>query len=364
MSRIINIIDKIGNTALYRKKSVLIDFRKKKSKLVVECTNKQIREVKSFWNGLKINDYWFAFCNKVYNKDNHSDFDVRFLPDDIYFYFIDPYYNSREATKYLDDKNLYDLLYTDIKRPTVLLRKINGSFLDERYDLIDVDSVLSVSKGNFVSKIPYGPGGGKGIRVWKLPNDKEELKKYISKHKDIIIENFLEQHPLMSALHKESVNTIRLVTFYDNDEVSVLSKIIRMGTGGNYVDNAHSGGIFCGINDDGSLKQYAYNTMGDRFENHPTSNIRFNGYSIPNIEKCVKVVERLALRLSRTNRLLHWDLAIDKEGNPVFIEVNMAKGELDFHQMTNGPLFGNKTKKVIEDVFHDKSKRFIQRFLS
>lgn len=101
----------------------------------------------------------------------------------------------------------------------------------------------------------YHMGRGKGIRVWRLPNDKDELKKYISRCQDIIIENFLEHHPLMSALHKESVNTIRLVTFYNNNEVRVLSKIIRIGTGGNYVDNAHSGGIFCGINDDGRLKK-------------------------------------------------------------------------------------------------------------
>lgn len=141
----------------------------------------------------------------------------------------------------------------------------------------------------------YHMGRGKGIRVWRLPNDKDELKKYISRCQDIIIENFLEHHPLMSALHKESVNTIRLVTFYNNNEVRVLSKIIRMGTGGNYVDNAHSGGIFCGINDDGRLKKYVYNTVGDRFENHPTSNIKLDGYLIPNIEKCVKIVERLAL---------------------------------------------------------------------
>lgn len=42
----------------------------------------------------------------------------------------------------------------------------------------------------------------------------------------------------------------------------------------------------------------------------------------------------------------------------------MSMGELDFHQMTNSPLFGNKTKEFIEEVFHEKSKRFIQRFLS
>lgn len=73
---------------------------KKSNNLKLKLTNRYIRDIKSFWNGIRINDYWFTFYNEIFTKDNHLDFDVRFLPDDIYFYFIDPYYNSREAAKY------------------------------------------------------------------------------------------------------------------------------------------------------------------------------------------------------------------------------------------------------------------------
>lgn len=253
------------------------------------------------------------------------------------------------------------MLYSDVKRPYTQIRKINGWVLNNDYCSLCDDIDFSIVKGKLISKIPNGPGGANGISLWNLPDEIDDFKKYFSEHNDIIVEEYIEQHPLLSALHKESVNTIRLVTFSHNNEISVLSMIIRMGVGNNYVDNAHFGGIFCGIDNNGKLKKYAYNNRGDKFECHPTSKITFEGYVIPNINECIMTVKTIAMRLSNTNKLLHWDMVIDKDGNPVFVEVNMAMGELDFHQMTNGPLFGDMTKDVIEEVFQQKSKRIIQK---
>lgn len=50
-------------------------------------------------------------------------------------------------------------------------------------------------------------------------------------------------------------------------------------------------------------------------------------------------------------RLVSWDIAIDKNGNAVLIEANMRKGGINFHQFNNGPLFGNLTERVLEEVF-------------
>ena len=53
-------------------------------------------------------------------------------------------------------------------------------------------------------------------------------------------------------------------------------------------------------------------------------------------------------------RLVSWDIAIDSVGQPVFIEMNPAYGELDFHQLNNGPIFGEDTEEVLEEVFGKK----------
>lgn len=37
---------------------------------------------------------------------------------------------------------------------------------------------------------------------------------------------------------------------------------------------------------------------------------------------------------------------------PVLIEANLCSGELDFHQLNNGPIFGDETKEILMEVFN------------
>lgn len=50
-------------------------------------------------------------------------------------------------------------------------------------------------------------------------------------------------------------------------------------------------------------------------------------------------------------RLISWDFAVDIDHEPVMIEANLRYGELDFHQLNNGPLFGKDTRKILDEVF-------------
>lgn len=36
------------------------------------------------------------------------------------------------------------------------------------------------------------------------------------------------------------------------------------------------------------------------------------------------------------------------------IEANLCDGQLDLHQLTNGPLFGDDTVKILDEVFSAK----------
>ena len=143
------------------------------------------------------------------------------------------------------------------------------------------------------------------------------------------------------------------MTFYYNDEVHVLSSVLRMGRDGARVDNASSGGIFCGIDADGTLKECAYDTKGNRWTQHPQGTI-FKGLKITGYEKCCELVKSLAGRFCTTSKLLSWDLAVGEDGEPVVIEVNMTFGQVDFHQMCNGPIFGELTGEVLSQVFAPK----------
>ena len=124
-----------------------------------------------------------------------------------------------------------------------------------------------------------------------------------------------------------------------------------MGVDSGRVDNVTAGGISCGINNDGTLKKYAtaYYT-GEKFERHPQGFI-FDGYKVPSYDKAVKLIMEAAPLIPHF-RLVSWDIAIDKEGEPVLIEANMRKGGINLNQFNNGPLFGELTEKILDEVFN------------
>ena len=77
----------------------------------------------------------------------------------------------------------------------------------------------------------------------------------------------------------------------------------------------------------------------------------FESVIIPNYSECVDIVMGLANRFATVSRLISWDLAIEESGHPLIIEFNASWAGVDVHQLCNGPIFGDKTDEVLEDVF-------------
>lgn len=123
-----------------------------------------------------------------------------------------------------------------------------------------------------------------------------------------------------------------------------------MGVGGSRVDNTPYTSLFCGIDDDGGLKKYAYNMNGFRFERHPNG-VVFSDVKIPNFGSCITFVKTLAPRFIRFSKLTSWDVAIGEDGQPILIEVNLCYGQLDYHQYTNGPIFGDLSEELVNTIF-------------
>ena len=71
---------------------------------------------------------------------------------------------------------------------------------------------------------------------------------------------------------------------------------------------------------------------------------------IPNFEKIKELVTQQA-KLVPHFRLVSWDIALNEYDLPILIEANLHFGEIDFHQLNNGPLFGDDTKEILKEVF-------------
>ena len=53
-------------------------------------------------------------------------------------------------------------------------------------------------------------------------------------------------------------------------------------------------------------------------------------------------------------RLVSWDFSINEAGEPILVEPNLCYGGIDVHQMCNGPVFGEDTKKILDEVFQNR----------
>lgn len=344
-----------------KKLSRQIDANKelKLKKHFTRLTKAEKDSIKSYWDGVKgLNLRYF----ELYKTSESQTIDPRYIPDDIYYVIVDSYFNKPLDCLYIDDKNLYDLFFPDIKQPQTIARKEAGQFLSKSYKILSEEDVIleCIKVEQVVIKKSTNANGGHDIQFWKydgqLQSSIDVLKGMLRAKYDFIIQECVTQHFEIAKLHPSSINTIRILTLNWHGKVYVLSSIIRMGANGSNVDNGHSGGIFCGINDDGRLKRCAYTYMtGEKFENtHPTTGAVFSDSVIPNFNRCKELVVNLAPRLTSFSRLTSWDLSVNENGDPILIEVNLAYGGLFFHQIANGPVFGNLTEDIITEIIREK----------
>jgi hypothetical protein len=321
-------------------------------------TDEQKNEIITFWkpyHNIKKEMGWFEFYNtSCQDKDKLK----YYIPDTLYYCDIDTYFTDARRCEALDDKNLYDIYFHDIKQPTTIIRKINGELLDKDYNIITFDQALELCKINeqVVGKKAINSCGGHGVHFFDFssPEGIEKFKTWLSKTDTVKVEQVLQQHETLSAIHDKSINTIRIMSMFLDGKIIILSSLLRMGAGGSRVDNGSSGGVFCGIDPkDGTLRETGHYTDGRSCKQHPQGLV-FKGFKVVGYERCREIVEQIAGRMFTASRLISWDFAIGVDGEPILIETNLTYGGLSTHLLSNGPLFGDMTPDILDRVFRGK----------
>ena len=279
----------------------------------------------------------------------------KYIPDSFFYLFVDDYFTNPQHSNPCDDKNLYDLYFQDVNRPKTVFRKIGNIFQDDKYNEISMDEAISRIDdfGEVIMKIAKFSCGGQGVLFWKPDTgNKDELLSFLRNSEFIICQEVVKQHPILDELNPSSVNTIRLMTLVFKDEVHMISSAIRFGINGLRTDNINSGGLACGLKPDGRLKDVGYDVCARKFACHPNGK-PVKQYQIPNYSQCVELVTKLAKRFLSVSKMISWDIAIDKNGNPLLIEFNLSGSGLNFHQICNGPILGDLTNDVLAEVFNN-----------
>ena len=136
-------------------------------------------------------------------------------------------------------------------------------------------------------------------------------------------------------LYSEAVNTFRVITYLWDGEVFHVPLALRIGQGGSYLDNAHAGGMFIGVNDLGELNDEAFTEFGKRYKEHPDTHTVFKGYKLNFVPELIKTAKKLHLNAPQLG-IISWDLTVDQNGVFVLIEANTRGQSIWFPQMANG----------------------------
>lgn len=307
------------------------------------------KRIKKLWKkryGLKVDYRWFAHYSHCFGEESEY-----YIPDNIFHSMIEPYFNKDEYIKCMANKNFFEKWLPNLKHVVTIAKNIKGIWYDDSYNVISDEQLVEKlsSYDEFVAKPSIDSAGGAGVQfiTEKMSVDKiKELKKSFTN--DFVIQEVLKQHESLNAIYPYSVNTVRIMTFNQNGNVSVLSSLLRMGVNGKRVDNMVSGGVNCAIRPDGTLCNKLYNAIGTLFEGHPNSGSVENK-KVENFDLVVKAALESHKQLPYTG-IISWDFAINQAGEPVLVEFNLKPQGLDLHQRENGPLFGEKTVEILDEV--------------
>lgn len=257
--------------------------------------------------------------------------------------------NNDLVTKYCDKSYLHYFQNKDefnerfqnyLKRDWISVNKENKE---------DVIKFMQKHK-EFMAK-PISGSCWHGIKKVNINNYKstdevyEELTENNGKYE---LEEIIKQHPEVSKIYPDSINTIRVVTIVTtkdgkpiltipkeeraNTEIvtHIVSAYFRIGNG-KYVDNFNSGGMVTPIDEKtGIVAQVALDKQKNVYENHPQTGTKIKGFQVPYWSEVIELCKKASKEVPEMG-YTGWDIAITPDG-PLFVEGNEFPGH-DIYQL-------------------------------
>lgn len=147
--------------------------------------------------------------------------------------------------------------------------------------------------------------------------------------KQYLAEEFIVQHPDISRIYPQSVNTLRLVTIRNHDTVHLVFSSMRIGNGLK-VDNLNSGGMAAIVDEQTEkISTPGADKDGKAYYTHPMTGVELIGTQIPLYRESVELVKQAAMKIPELG-YIGWDVAVT-ETRPVMIEANHFPGH-DIYQ--------------------------------
>lgn len=253
------------------------------------------------------------------------------------------------------------------QRKTIVTRGINNGFIkrfnDPKYmpeiedklkfaknfsefmhrDWLDMSTATREEFDEFVGKHPVFMSKpvdgmcGKGIEKINAEEYDGDLYEHLKNGHQVILEECVVQHRDLMALHPNSVNTCRVITFTQGNVTNVVAAYLRIGNG-RYVDNFNNGGMVVPIEEDcGKIIYPALDKSHNLYDVHPLTGVAIKGFQVPLWDEVLDMVKKAGQVVPQVG-IVGWDVCVTDNG-PLLIEGNDFPGH-DIYQLpphrTNG----------------------------
>lgn len=288
-------------------------------------------------------------------------FDYKFFPELLYIPEFETFQNHNTGVvAAFADKNLLPLAAAaaNVKMPRTIVSCANGVLRDGDNSVItsEMAKELVMKQGNCFSKPTIDSCSGRGCM--RVDNPKSiSLSHNTLKISDMngggyknnfVIQELVTCHDSIRELYAGSVNTFRVISYLWKEQIELMPIIIRIGQGGHYLDNAHQGGMFCAVYNDGTMGHHAMTEFNVQYTEHPDTHVRFETHKIAHIDKLIAAAKRMHSVIPQIG-VVNWDFTINAEGEPVLIEANTKGGSIWLPQMAHGVgAFGERTAEVLQ----------------
>lgn len=289
--------------------------------------------------GISFQDY----C--IYDFAHNFDINYRnsFVADKLRYYYCDML-NSAEAYDVMTDKYACYLKYGKFFK-----RDVIGCFSSEDEQIF---KDFLVKHRSVIFK-PLNEHSGHGIEI--LKNSEIVASDFFEKKIELgpfVLEELINQGAEVARMHPQSVNSCRVLTFTNGQDVEVIGTTWRVGAGSAFKDNAGSGGLYAYINPKtGIVETDAINYRGVHFQCHPDTQICFEGFKMPQWEEAISTVKQMAM-IIKDSTLIAWDIAYSTNGW-VMVEAN-ENGDWSIIQSNKKKGMKNELFMLMDNYFKQK----------
>ena len=274
----------------------------------------------------------------------------RYLSMDLYYFYVIPALNRYDFKDAYLDKNIYSMLFPDVKQPVSVVKNMHGLFYINGNEVTLEQAVNAVcaADGELIIKPTVETCNGEGID--QLQGLDAEGVKALFEHYGInfTVQQKVKQHPDLQQVNPTSLNSMRLYTYRRVDGTYAYLypfAHLRFGGKGAIKDNVSQGGGTCLINEDGTVDDRVY-----RFKSMTVASLKqetgVEKLTIPNYQGVIDTLLKMHRRLPYFD-FVGWDVTVLPDGEPLLIEFNLVPS-VEGPQMMAGPMFGTYLDEVIE----------------